>query len=101
MHWDKEALQTVGRECFRDAQRATLFSSCWSLTRQVLGHLGFDFEDENGDPVTNPDGGKGALVHCHSNHGTSQYLSWGGASQMSFDVRETALSSLAALCGVM
>lgn len=51
---------------------------------QVLGHLGFDLEDEE---VT-PEGADGKLSPNKrvSTRGTSQYLSWGGTSAMSFEV---------------
>lgn len=55
-----------------------------SIHVQVLGHLGFDFEDE-------PDASQGAEgkrspAKRISSRGTSQYLSWGGTSAMSFEV---------------
>lgn len=53
---------------------------------QVLGHLGFDFEDENGMPVQGSTESKRSPAKCISSRGASQYLSWGGASAMSFEV---------------
>lgn len=60
---------------------------------QVLGHLGFDFENEEEAPceeeVLGPDG-KRSPTDKHSRHnsrGSSQFLSWGGTSAMSFEVR--------------
>ncbi|CAM9440640.1 unnamed protein product, partial [Laminaria digitata] len=53
-----------------------------SLTK-VLGHLGFDFEDEEGVPQ-GPEGKRSPTQNV-SSRGTSQYLSWGGTSAMSFE----------------
>lgn len=65
-----------------------LTEACWPARDvtavQVLGHLGFDFEDENGEPQ-GPDGKRSPTKRVPS-RGGSQYLSWGGTSNMSFEV---------------
>ena len=57
---------------------------------QVLGHLGFDFEDEQGVPQ-GPEGKRSPTQNV-SSRGTSQYLSWGGTSAMSFEVSDTSVT---------
>lgn len=62
---------------------------------QVLGHLGFDFEDEQGMPLqqeTGPDGKRSPTgKNTPGSRGNSQFLSWGGTSAMSFEVRWAGL----------
>lgn len=60
---------------------------------QVLGHLGFDFEDEQGVPQ-GPEGKRSPTQNV-SSRGTSQYLSWGGTSAMSFEVSITSVTIIA------
>lgn len=59
---------------------------------QVLGHLGFDFEDEQG--VAHGTEGKRSPAKRVSARGTGQYLSWGGTSAMSFEVSQFKLRSI-------
>lgn len=65
----------------------------WSIPRQVLGHLGFDFEDD-GVPLQQETGADGKRPPTNDNtpsRGKSQFLSWGGASSMSFQVGRSLL----------
>lgn len=63
-------------------------------SRQVLGHLGFDFEDEQGVPLRQEvagtsDGKTSPTTNGNKftpSRGNSQFLSWGGTSAMSFEV---------------
>lgn len=55
---------------------------------QVLGHLGFDFEDE-GVPLqqeTGPDRERPPTNDDTTSRVKSEFCSWGGASSMSFQV---------------
>lgn len=63
------------------------FLMCLRDDAQVLGHLGFDFEDEQGVPH-GPEGKRSPAKRVPG-RGTSQYLSWGGTSAMSFEVSPT------------
>lgn len=94
------AVQTpwVSRPCgmnliFRLAPYPCAFSCdvWWSTPRQVLGHLGFDFEDEGVplQPETDADG-KRSPANDNS-RGKSRFLSWGGTSSMSFQVGRALL----------
>lgn len=62
-------------------------------SEQVLGHLGFDFEE--GVPPQQEQGadGKASPTNKYNpSRGSSQFLSWGGTSAMSFEVGSHGLS---------